>query len=222
VEEGSNYRQLFVKTRLALLVGAAVVALCYFFVDRPVAFAIASRDHSWDPLLKGLTKPPPIVQAWVPVLLIAAAVRRLWGPLHRWERTLVTAGVAIVLADQFKQTLAYVFGRYWPETWTDNNTNPSLIGDGAYGFHPFHWGNAYNSFPSGNTARTVALAAVIWLVYPWWRWACVVATLAVAVGLVGMNYHFVGDVVGGAFVGGVVGVFAVHVAGLRDNTPGGR
>ena len=32
-------------------------------------------------------------------------------------------------------TLAYAFGRYWPDTWVHDN--PSLIRDGAYGFHPF-------------------------------------------------------------------------------------
>ncbi len=57
----------------------------------------------------------------------------------------------------------YVFGRDWPETWIDNN--PSLIRDGAYGFHPFHGNSAYGSFPSGHTARTLAVAAVVWIAY---------------------------------------------------------
>jgi len=56
------------------------------------------------------------------------------------EMTLLTASASLVLADQFRDTLAYAFGRYWPDTWT--NDNPSLIQNGAYGFHPFHGGAA--------------------------------------------------------------------------------
>ncbi len=42
---------------------------------------------------------------------------------------LALACVSMILADQFRESLSYVFGRYWPETWIDNN--PSFIQDGA-------------------------------------------------------------------------------------------
>ena len=71
-----------------------------------------------------------------------------------------------------------------------------------------------SSFPSGHTARTLAFVSVFWIAYPACRWACVAATVAVAVGLIGMNYHFVGDVVGGAMVGGLVGMYTAHLSGL--------
>ena len=85
----------------------------------------------------------------------------------------------------------------------------------GYGFHPFHSGAAYRSFPSGHTARTLAVAAVIWIICPRWRWACVAASVAVSVGLLGMNYHFVGDVIAGGFVGGIVGTYTAYGCGLR-------
>jgi hypothetical protein len=31
-----------------------------------------------------------------------------------------------------------------------------------------------------------------------------------------MDYHFVGDVIAGGFVGGIVGAYAAHFSGLRD------
>jgi hypothetical protein len=59
--------------------------------------------------------------------------------------------------------------------------------------------------------RTLAIVSVVWVAYPRGRWACV---LAVATGLIGMNYHFVGDVIGGAFAGAIVGVYTAYACGL--------
>jgi membrane-associated phospholipid phosphatase len=205
-------QRLFKKTLAAILFGAALVVLCYYFVDRPVAFFVYDQGLPDYPLLKWLTYPPPILQAWTPVVLVALMVRRAFGPLRRWELTVVAACVSLVLADQFRQTISYAFGRDWPETWTHNN--PSLIGDDDYGFHPFPDGNDYGSFPSGHTARTLAIATVVWIAYPRWRWACVLGTVAVIVGLIGMDYHFVGDVIAGGFVGSIVGVYTARYSGL--------
>lgn len=202
------------KTLAALLICAALVLACYFFVDRPVAVYVHDHRFSADSGLKWLTYSPPIIQAWVPVVLAGLMVRRVWGPFRRWELTLLAACVSMVLADQFRESLSYVFGRYWPETWIDNN--PSLIRDGAYGFHPFHDGSAYGSFPSGHSARTLAIAAVVCIAYPRWRWACVFARVAEAVGLLGMNYYFVGDVIAGGFVGGIVGTYTAQCCRLRE------
>jgi membrane-associated phospholipid phosphatase len=214
VNHGPNFRQLFRNALAALLGGAALVLLCYLFVDRPVAFYVHNQGFANYPVLQWLTYPPPVLQAWTPVALAALAVRRAYGPFHRWERAVMAACVGMVLADQFRETLSYAFGRYWPETWIDNN--PSLIRDGAYGFHPFHGGTAYGSFPSGHTARTLAVAAVVWIAYPRWRLACVLVSAAVAVGLLGMDYHFVGDVIAGGVVGGIVGAYTAYYSGLAD------
>ncbi len=211
-----NPRQLLRRTLVALILCAVIVALCYFFIDRPIAFYVHNRWGD-DSVLKWLTYPPPILQAWTPVALVALMVRRVYGSFRRWELAILAACLSLVMADQFRETLAYVFGRYWPETWIDDN--PSLIQDGAYGFHLFHGGSAYGSFPSGHTARALAIAAIIWIAYPRWRWACGLASLAVAVGLVGMNYHFVGDVIAGGFVGGIVGTYIAHYSGLGEDFP---
>jgi membrane-associated phospholipid phosphatase len=231
VDNDSAYRRLLARSLIALAVCAVLVTLCYFFVDRPVAFFVHDHDFShWYPVLRRPvlewpTLPPPILETWAPAVMAALAVRRAFGPFRRWELALLAACVSLLVAAQFKDTLKFAFGRYWPDTWIRHN--PSLIGDGAYGFHPFHkesfdeegW---YGSFPSGHTTRAVAIAAVYWVAYPRWPWRllCVAATAAVVVGLIGMNYHFVGDTVAGAFVGGLVGVYAAHGAGLGARPTG--
>ncbi|MBI3407100.1 MAG: phosphatase PAP2 family protein [Planctomycetes bacterium] len=206
-------RRLFRNTLAALILCAALVWLCYLFVDRPVAFFVHDRDFAQFSVLKWLTYPPPILQAWTPVLIAVLMVRRIFGPFRRWERAILAACVTMILADQFRSSLGFAFGRYWPDTWIENN--PSLIRDGAYGFHPFHGGPAYGSFPSGHTARTVAVAAIVWIAHPKWRWACVFAFAAESIGLIGMNYHFVGDVIAGACVGGIVGAYSARFFGLQ-------
>ena len=96
--------------------------------------------------------------------------------------------------------------------------NPSLIRDGVYGFNPFHEaGIAYTSFPSGHTAAICALTSVLWICYPRFWPLYLALILAVSIGLVGADYHFLSDVIAGAFVGTSTGwmLVAVWRAGLR-------
>jgi membrane-associated phospholipid phosphatase len=212
-----DFARLLRNSLVATLCGATLILLSYFLVDRQVAFFVHRHQLSDSAILKCLTYPPPILQAWAPVALAGLMVRRVLGPFHRWECAMIAACLGMIVADQFRETLGFAFGRYWPETWIDDN--PSLIGDGAYGFHPFHGGTAYSSFPSGHTARILAVATIVWIGYPRWRWACVLSSLAVAAGLIGMNYHFVGDVIAGGFVGGIVGAYiAIPAFNCMDGT----
>ena len=127
---------------------------------------------------------------------------------------LFVACVSLIVADQFRQSLGDLFGRYWPETWHDNN--PSLIGTDTYGFHPFQVGDDVGSFPSGHSARIVGFASVFWLSMPRSRWLCVVLAVPMLVALVGMDYHFVGDVIAGSTLGAIVGTYAVALGGCKQ------
>lgn len=206
------YRPLLVHTLLAILVCAGLVTICYFFVDRQVAFFVHDHRESRPAGLQEATHGPEIAELLTPAILFILMFRRAQGPLRRWELTLLVACVSLIVAEQFRMSLEILFGRYWPATWT--NDNPSLIKDGAYGFHPFHSGPWYSSFPSGHTARTLGAMSVFWIAYPKWRWLWAVPPILIPVCLVGMNYHFVGDTVAGGFVGALVGVYSAHLCGL--------
>jgi membrane-associated phospholipid phosphatase len=212
VDNSPDYSRLLSRSLLALVIGAGLVVCCYFFVDRPMAWFVYDNGIDRSAELAWLTYPPPWLERFAPLAVTALMVRRAWGPFHRWERVLLASCISLMVTVQFKDTLKFAFGRFWPETWINNN--PSLIRDNAYGFHPFHDGPGYGSFPSGHTARAVAVAAVVWIAYPGWRWACVLATVAVVVGLVGKNYHFVGDTIAGGFVGGIVGGYTARIFAL--------
>lgn len=205
--ENDGYARLLAQSGVVLLVCALLVNVCYFYVDRPVAFFVHDQDFRRFEILRQFTYIPEIVPAWSPLVLVLLAIHRAWGPWRRCEWVLLAAIVSLMVAEQFRESLKFLFGRYWPETWLSGG-NPSLIRDNAYGFHPFHNEAEYGSFPSGHTARSVAAATVFWITYPGWRWLCVLVPATIVIGLIGNNYHFVGDVVAGGFVGGIVGMYA--------------
>ena len=143
-------------------------------------------------------------------------VRRAWGSFLHWQKTLFVACLSLIVADDFRISLGDVFGRYWPETWIHNN--PSLIGTGTYGFHPFQRGDDVGSFPSGHATRILAFATVWLIAMPRSRTVRVVVVIlsgSMLVSLVAMNYHFVSDVIAGSVLGGIVAVYAAHLARLQ-------
>lgn len=195
----------------AILVAAIAVVVCYFFVDRPVAFFVHRHRLDRFEQFRWLTEPPPAVQLWSPLVLAALVVRRAFGPWRRWQHVLLLACVSLIVADQARESLGDVCGRYWPETW--HHDNPSLIGTGAYGFHPFVTGDDVGSFPSGHAARIAAFFATFWIAYPRQRWLWAATAVPMAAALIAMNYHFVGDVIAGSVLGAIVGAYALAIAG---------
>jgi len=226
------YHRLFRRTSITVAATLVAVVLSYYFVDRAVAFAVHSHGVAKTefafgevqvPIFKWLTYPPPIAQTWSPLVFAALMFRRLWGPLKHWEKTLLVACLSLMVANEFRTSIGDICGRYWPETWFNADpqspgpNNPSLIGTGAYGFHPFYLGSIggdIGSFPSGHSARIVGFAAVWWIAVPRSRRLCALVALPMLISLVAMNYHFVSDVIAGSVLGGIVGAYAVRMARL--------
>ena len=57
------------------------------------------------------------------------------------------------------------------------------------------------------------MVAVLWLAYPGGRWAWVLGGIVLGISLVGMNYHFVGDVIAGGVIGSIVGAYVAMGCG---------
>jgi membrane-associated phospholipid phosphatase len=207
-----NFRSLLTRSLVALAAGLCGVVFCYYWVDRPVAFFV--HGHGWNEfrVFKWLTYPPPCVQTWSPLVLTLLMFRRAFGPLAVCKRTLLAALLSLILADVFRVSLGDLCGRYWPETWFGN---PSLIGTGTYGFHAFQWGDDIGSFPSGHATRILSFSTVWWLAVPRSRPLWLLVCPPMLFSLVAMDYHFVGDVVAGVVLGGIVGAYTVRL-GLAE------
>jgi membrane-associated phospholipid phosphatase len=210
-----DYRQLLRRTLLAVALCIAAVLVCYFWIDRPVAFFVYHHQLNKIQVFRWLTYPPPELQTWSPLILTVLMVRRAWGPFVHWQKVLLVACLSLIVADEFRTFLGEVFGRYWPETW--EHDNPSLIGTGAYGFHPFQRGDDIGSFPSGHAARILGFGGVWLITVPQSRAIAAALCVAMLVSLVAMNYHFVSDVIAGSALGWIVAIYAVRLARFADS-----
>jgi membrane-associated phospholipid phosphatase len=208
----NDYRALLRCTLITTAVCIVAVLICYFWIDRPVAFFVYDHHINKIEAFRWLTYPPPEVQNWSALVLTILVVRRAWGPFLHWQKVLLVACVSLIVADDFRISLGDVCGRYWPDTWTHDN--PSLIGTGAYGFHPFQRGDDIGSFPSGHACRILGFAMVWMIAIPGSRVIAAVLCAPMLVSLVLMNYHFVSDVIAGSVLGGLIATYAAHLTRL--------
>src|SRR2546429_4880453 len=210
---GQEYRTLLRRTLITMGVCIAAVLVCYFWIDRPVAFFVYDHHINKIEVFRWLTYPAPEVQNWSALVLTVLIVRRAWGPFLRWQRVLLVACITLIVADDFRISLGDVFGRYWPQTWTHDN--PSLIGTGTYGFHPFQRGDDIGSFPSGHACRIFGFAGVWMIAVPESRVIMILLAAPMLGSLVAMHYHFVSDVIAGSVLGALIAMYAVHLARLK-------
>jgi membrane-associated phospholipid phosphatase len=200
---------------LALLLTAMAVVVCYLWIDRPLALFVHTFRAHRETFARFTNLPDPLI----PLATIAFVALGLWvlagRPLAKPAEAGVLCSISLIVTETTKSSLKLVFGRLWPDTWVQNN--PSFIHDGAYGFNFFHGGPGYASFPSGHTAATCALISVLWLLFPKLRPLYALVVLAVAVGLIGANYHFLSDVIAGGFVGTSTGWMTVALWRARPS-----
>src|SRR5207244_6861554 len=208
-----DYRALLRRTLIAVGLCVAAVLVCYFWIDRPVAFFVYHHQINNFQVFRWLTYPPTELQNWSALVLTILMVRRAWGPFLHWQKVLLVACLSLIVADDFRISLGDVCGRYWPETWTHDN--PSLIGTGTYGFHPFQRGDDIGSFPSGHACRIFGFAGVSMIAVPESRVVTIVLAVPMLLSLVAMNYHFVSDVIAGSVLGALIAMYAVHLARLK-------
>jgi membrane-associated phospholipid phosphatase len=205
--KGRGFVPAGVRWFVALSVTMVIVLLSYVWVDRPIATYVHVQNirphHALLELLTRLPDPLIPLAAVAVVILGLRAVARRSRPLPTWQVVGFLCSVSVLLAEAIKDQLKFVFGRTWPEAWAPHD--PAFIETGAYGFNWLHGGAAYQSFPSGHMGATCAVVSVLWSVYPQWRFYWALCALGVAAALVGGNYHFLSDVIAGAFVGGSTG-----------------
>jgi membrane-associated phospholipid phosphatase len=202
-----------------LLSTTMAVIVSYLWLDRPIALFVhqATRGSTRDAFVPLTQIPDPLVSLAV-IVIVTIGLRALTNhSLSKHETAAFLCSGSVIVAAAIKERLKFIFGRTSPESWP-LKSDPSFIRDGTYGFNFMLGGEAFQSFPSGHMAIACAIVSVIWIWYPQLRWPCAIAIVAVGVALVGENFHFLSDVIAGAFVGISAGwlTTAIWRAGLAS------
>jgi membrane-associated phospholipid phosphatase len=119
-------------------------------------------------------------------------------------------GLAVPVAFVLKDLLKELFGR--------TNTRIWLLHPDLFGFHWFHGGGDFASFPSGHMAVFTVLLLGIGRCLPWLRPVCAGLLFVLALVLIVTQYHFFSDIVAGACLGVIVDLLTWRgLAYFRDS-----
>ena len=201
-------RQLQYWATYGLLITFIAVAISYCWIDIPLvewAHAHQLRQYRW---LHHLQLLPEIFPVLAAISLVCLAFRSYWATLSRVEQAIFTASLSYVVTSFLTRMLKMLFARTWPATWVDNN--PSWLQDNVYGFFWLMDHPAYRSFPSGHTAAIFSVIVVMIVFYPTLRWVGGLLCAMIVIGLVGNYYHFLSDMIAGAYLGTLVGLTASY------------
>jgi len=195
----------------SLLIFIPLIVTSILFFDRVITDFAYQNNLSKFLIFKWLTYIPEIIFYFAILIVIILSIKKVFnGKITKIFNQLYIFAVTIIVAVAIKDSLKIIFGRYWPATWVNNN--PSWISNHAYGFHFFHTGSAYASFPSGHSTIIFTAIAMLWTIYPKLRYLYVIVALAVCVGLLGMCYHFLADIIAGAVLGVLCGRISVKLS----------
>jgi membrane-associated phospholipid phosphatase len=203
---------------ISLILTSAAVWFCYLWLDRPIALWVHGATGSRR-LPTALTDSPfssiSFISACAFVICGLAAIsgRRFSKP----ETTITMSVLSMVSTVLVKDQLKLMFGRTWPAMFINN---------GVYGFNYFHFGRSFESFPSGHAAVVAAFLFIPWFLFSKLRPVMTTCIVAVDIGLVMLNLHFLSDVIAGSFLGFSIALFTISLwraarfpSGLRAAPP---
>jgi len=201
-----------------LILTSAAVWFCYLWLDRPIALWVHGATGN-KRLPTALTDSQfssiSFISACAFVICGLAAIsgRRFSKP----ETTITMSVLSMVSTVLIKDQLKLIFGRTWPEMFINN---------GVYGFNYFHYGRPFESFPSGHAAVAAAALFIPLFLFSKLRTVMITCIVAIDIGLVMLNLHFLGDVIAGTFLGFSIALFTISLwraarfpSGLRTAPP---
>jgi len=181
---------------VATLIG---VAVCIRWLDAPVALAFLPNANRLGVLGKGLGT-MVLVSGEIVFIVTFAIVRMARGSLPPFAKAVFVAccaSLSAFVANDY--VLKYIFGRQNPSDFFQMPTVQT--------FH-FFQGSHESSFPSGHMVMATAFAMVMIRLQPRTLPILIVLLCMGAVALLVVDWHFLGDVVAGTFVGGTAGFVA--------------
>jgi membrane-associated phospholipid phosphatase len=194
-----RFRERLLDIRYSAPVALILVLLSVQFWDLPLAAWIATYPPYYVRHLKN-SEIPDLLLAII-IILTALSWAMYLYLIHqniRDRRTqfLRVLGTAMPLTFVAKEILKWIFGRVNTRTWLKH---PDLDG-----FHWFDGSKHFQGFPSGHMLVFTPLFLALWQFFPRYRLYYGIAWFSLAIALIATEYHFLGDVLAGAFIGVVV------------------
>ena len=190
----------------ALVITAAAVGLCMAYVDRPLALFLdrtVRHTQFWIWLVIAL-RPIALVAVSAMLFLLGGGLWLVSGrQTGSWTPLPLLLSWSVMLAIATEIILKRIFGRSWPD--------PTFVRDHIYGFHFLHGQTYWDSFPSGTAMACMALVSALWSSKPRWRVPGLLISALLVGGVVIGNFHWLSDVVAGAFLGATVGWSTVQL-----------
>jgi len=177
-----------------------LIFLCVRYLDAPLACLVRDKlfsNTNWSHLTSNL---PDLLLLVVLVTsssaLVLYRIRIRQGIDDAVTRLTQLVSWAAPASYLLKGVLKFVFGRVNTRVWLQQ---PDL-----YGFYCFQRRPGCEGFPSGHMVVIVTLLAALWRFYPRCRPWCLLLGVTLGVALVATDYHFLSDVLAGAYLGAAI------------------
>ena len=191
----------------ALCVGGLDVHLADFILERTGRAFLFSRTVSSLPDLLLVTVIAVCSVSWAGYFLLSKT-----RTSDRRIRLFLVLGTSLPIAFLSKVLLKWIFGRVDTRVW--------LLHPETYSFHWFHGGLNFEGFPSGHMLVLTPLFLAGWNYFPRLRPVVLAAWLGLAVALLLTEYHFLGDLIAGSYLGYLI-YYGVDRASERWARSGG-
>jgi membrane-associated phospholipid phosphatase len=185
---------------VSLVACAAIVAFAFLRMDVSIAVRFWNAGRALSPL-NGAFGAAVILSAESAVILVLVLARLVRGHISAFGETLVIACLASMCAYVINDHVLKVFFGV---------QNPIDVMHGAKHSFNLWMGSENGSFPSGHTVLAGAFAGVFMRLYTASIWP-LSALLLIAAGLLLVgDWHFLSDIIAGAFLGASAGVLAAE------------
>lgn len=184
--------------------GLVVVASClvsFLFIDLPLAIYLQTGGwHAIDPAFDwigrlGEAEGYVLIGVLLYLFALIGRGRVLAGPVAAWygwvARHCLLLFASLAVSAVFVHLIKNLLARLRPRLFFES---------GDYGFGDWLGGFAATSFPSGHSQTAFAVAAVLALAFPRWRWPLFILAGLVALSRMVNGAHFLSDVIAGAFI----------------------
>ena len=190
-----KYSSFYISIAISLLVLAAIL-LSIRFLDEGIAVRVMQFIRSIRAIHKVTEHIPDILPDIVAVgtiLMWLIYFYRLHKKLNDAKtHFLLLAAVTLPVSYILKTYFQFMFGRTTVRSW--------LLSHKPLRFEWFHgFGGA--SFPSGHMTVFAAFGAALLIYFPKLRKPVIIFLIVLGVALIGTDYHFLSDVIAGAYLG---------------------